>query len=119
MNNALLSLIAAECKEPCANEPDLLKRIKKAMVPVANGHWMVTDEDMCIRGALAAVLLDPETTEDDKQRITLTLEQMRSISAMISGVPVDIERVLDNPDGVETVPLVKLWHEAKAKEITP
>lgn len=114
MNSTMLSIVAAECKAPCANEPDLLERIKKAMVPVANGHWMVTDEDMCLRGALAAVLLDPETTEDDKRRITFTLEQLRSVSAMVSGVPVDIEQVLANPDEIEPVPLIKLWQEAKA-----
>lgn len=114
MNNALLSIVATECKGPCANEPDLLERIKKAMVPVANGHWMVADEDTCIRGALAAVLSDPETTEDDKQRITFTLEQIRSVNAMMSGVPVDVEQALANPDEIEPVPLIKLWQEAKA-----
>ena len=114
MSDAMLSIVAAECKDPCANESDLLERIKKAMKPVANGHWMVMDEDMCMRGALAAVLLDPETTEDDKRRITFTLEQLHAIGAMISGVPVDVERALDNPDEIEPVPLVKLWHEAKA-----
>ncbi len=114
MNNALLSIVAAECKGPCANEPDLLERIKKAMVPVANGHWMVMDDDLCLRGALAAVLLDPETTEDDKRRITFTLEQLRSVSAMMSGVPVDVEQALANPEEIEPVPLIKLWQEAKA-----
>ena len=114
MNNNLLSIVAAECQGPCANEPDLLERIKKAMQPVANGHWMVTDDDLCLRGALAAVLLDPETTEDDKQRITFTLEQMCAINAMMTGVPVDVEQALANPDEIEPVPLIKLWHEAKA-----
>ncbi len=114
MNNPLLSLIAAECQKPCANEPDLLERIKKAMRPVANGHWITMDEDLCIRGALGAVLLDPETTEDDKQRIVFTLEQFRSISAIMSGVPVDVERAMSNPDEIKPVPLIKLWQEAKA-----
>ena len=114
MNNNLLSIVAADCQGPCTNEPDLLERIKKAMKPVANGHWMVTDDDLCFRGALAAVLLDPETTEDDKRRITFTLEQLRSIGAMMSGVPVDVERVLDNSDEIEPVPLIKLWQETKA-----
>ena len=112
--DVILSIIAAECKGPCANEPNLLERVKKAMQPVANGHWMTTDDDLCLRGALAAVLLDPETTEDDKRRITFTLEQLRSIGAMMSGIPVDVERALRNPDELEPVPLIKLWQEAKA-----
>ena len=84
------------------------------MKPVANGHWMVTDDDLCFRGAMAAVLLDPKTTEDDKRRITFTLEQVRSIGAMMSGVPVNVEQALANPEKIEPVPLIKLWQEAKA-----
>ena len=114
MSDVMLSIVAAECRGPCANEPDLLERIKKAMQPVANGHWMVTDDDLCFRGAVAGVLMDPETTEDDKRRITFTLEQLHAIGAMISGIPVDVERALDNPDEIEPLPLIKLWHEAKA-----
>ena len=114
MSDAMLSIVAAECRGPCANEPDLLERIKKAMQPVANGHWMVMDDDLCLRGALAAVLLDPETTEDDRLRITFTLEQIRSLGALISGVPVNVEQALANPDEIEPVPLIKLWQEAKA-----
>ncbi len=114
MNDNLLAIIATECKSACAHQPDLLERIKKAMAPVANGHWMVTDDDLCFRGAVAGVLMDSETTEDDKRRITFTLEQLHAIGAMISGIPVDVERALDNPDEIEPLPLIKLWHEAKA-----
>ncbi len=113
MNEALLVIIASDCQRPCANEPNLMERIKKAMKPVVNGHWITTDEDLCIRGALAAVLMDPKTTEDDKRRITFTLEQLRSIGSMMSGVPVDVEVALANPDEIEPVPLFKLWQEAK------
>lgn len=85
------------------------------MKPVANGHWMyVNDEDLCFRGAVAGVLLAEETTEEEKKRLTFTLGQLRSMSAMMSGVPVNIDAVMENPEGIEPVPLVKMWHEAKA-----
>ena len=96
-----------------------MERIKKAMRPVANGHWMVTDDDLCFRGALAAVFMDPLTTDEDRQRMEFTLTQMRSLGALMSGVPVDVGRVLDNPDEIDRVPLVKFWNEAKIKEPTP
>ena len=89
-------------------------RGRAARQPVANGHWTVMDDDLCFRGALEAVLLDPETTEDDKRRITFSLEGLRAVGAMMSGVPVNVEAVLSNPDEIEGIPLIKLWHEAKA-----
>lgn len=115
MNDAGLSIIAAECKRDCAGQSDFVERIRKAMRPVANGHWMyVNDEDLCFRGAVAGVLLAEETTDEEKKRLIFTLEQLRSMGAMMSGVPVDIEAVFANPEGIEPVPLVKLWHEVKS-----
>lgn len=116
MDEAGLSIIAAECARDCEGESDFLERIRKAMKPVANGHWMyVNDEDLCFRGAIGGVLLAEETTEEERRRIIFTLKQLRSLGAMMSGVPVDIGAVASNPEEIEPVPLVKLWDEAKAK----
>lgn len=112
--SAILSIIAAECGAACKDEPDLIKRIKKAMAPVANGHWMSLDEDTNIRGAIAAVLLSPETTEDDKKRIEFTFSQIRALAALTSGVPVNMAAVAANPEEIKPISLVSLWHEVKA-----
>ena len=115
INDAGLSLIATECKSACAGEPDLEKRILKAMRPVASGHWMFpSDDDLCFRGAIGGVLLAAETTEEEKARILATLKSLRTVSAMMNGVPVDTDAAFrDMEDGPKQVPLVKLWHEAK------
>ncbi len=113
MNDAMLSIVATECRIACEGEPDFIERIRKAMKPVADGHWMVTDDDTCFRGAIGGVLLAEETTDEEKERISFTLGQIRAIGALQSGVPVDLERMTENPENIELIPLIKLWHEAK------
>lgn len=111
MSDPILSIIAQECRGACQDEPDLLERIRKAMKPVANGHWLSPDQDLCFRGAIGGVLLAKETTDEERQRIEFTLVKIRSLNAMAAGVPVDLERVVENPEGIEPVPLFRLWHE--------
>lgn len=112
-----LALIAHDCKSACAGEPNLEKRIRKAMKEVAKGHWMFPhDDDLCFRGALGGVLLAEETTQEEKDRITASLQSVRAMSAILSGVPVDAGRLLDQmKDGPELLPLLPMWNEAKAQ----
>ena len=114
-NDAGLAIISSECESACANEPDLERRIVKAMRPVANGHWMFTgDEDLCFRGAIGGVLRSPQTTEEEKERLIASVEGLRTISAILSGVPVDLEAAMDKLNsGPQVIPLQKLWLEAK------
>lgn len=114
MSDVGLSIIGTECKEACKGEPDLEKRIRKAMKVVAKGHWLFSDDDLLLRGALAGVLLAPETTEEEKTRLTKTLEGLRALSAMMSGVPVDLDAIAEQQKIYEPVPLAKWWHEEKA-----
>lgn len=112
-----LSIIASECESACKGEPDLEKRVQKAMAVVAKGHWMYCNDDqddLRFRGALGGVLLAPETTQAEKDRITGTLKQLRSLSALMQGVPVDTEAMLKEQEEHPPLPLVKWWHEAKA-----
>lgn len=120
-DNVGLSLIATECRSACAGEPDLERRIRKAMDEVAGGHWMFpTDDDLCFRGAVGGVMLSPETTDEEKDRIRATLDQMRGMAAMMQGVPVDTEALLKQMEGgPKPVPLVKIWYEAKAAKCRP
>ena len=118
MSDVLLSLIAAECKTACANEPDVTERLKKSMRKVASGHWMGGNEDVWLRGAIGGVLLSDETTDDDAARIKQSLEEMRALSAMLSGVPVDMEglsALIDRRDDTEPLQLMKIWDDVKAE----
>lgn len=108
-----LSLIGTECKYACEGEPDFEKRVKKAMKPVAQGHWMFPDDDISFRGAIAGVLMATDTTEEEKARISHTLKGMRSLAALMNGVPVDLERLADDQKSMEPIPLVKWWNEVK------
>lgn len=112
-----LMIIANECKSACANEPDLSARIRKAMSAVAKDHWMFSGphhENTRFRGALAAVLLDPQTTEDDKVTITKSMDAVRALSSLMSGVPVDIEEVVKRSDGA--LPLMAMWREERDRQ---
>lgn len=116
MDTMELQLVAAECKSACAGEPDLEKRIKKAMAVVKDGHWMFPGEryaDLRFRGALAAVMLAEETTEDEKARVSNSLKQLRSLSALLNGIPVDTEAMLKEQEENPPLPLMTWWHEVK------
>ena len=88
-----------ECASACANEPDFEQRCRKAMRPVAKGFWMLygdgqREQDLCFRGAVGAVLLDPLTTEEEKEQITNTLNQLRSLGGLLQGLPMDLEAMI-------------------------
>lgn len=109
-----ISIVAIECRDACAEEPDLVERIKKAMQPVVHEHWAATNEDARFRGAVAAAYGDPLTTEEDKRRIEFTLKKMQALNAMMSGVQIDIDALTAGLDEIEPIPLVSLWNDAKA-----
>ena len=111
---AWYSIVAADCKEACANEPDLEARIRKAMKPVAKTHWMFASdhqEEVRFKGALAAVLFDPATTPADKDLITRSMKAAATMGALLNGVPVDLEQALKDNEGC--LPLIRMWKDAK------
>lgn len=119
MTDVGLFIISTECKAACEGEPDLEKRIRKSMAAVAKGHWMFCsdhEDDLRFRGAIGGVLLAPETTQEENDRITDTLKQLRSMSALLQGVPVDTETMLQEQKDHPPLPLIKWWHEAKASK---
>ena len=111
--SAMLSIIAAWCQADCANEPDLNTRIKKAMKPVIESFWMGGNEDTRFRGALFAVYLDPLTTQEEKDRMKFSLDKMRALGAMFTGIPVSIDALAANPDDIKPIPLGILWNKVK------
>ena len=70
----------------------------------------MTDEDAQFKGAVAAVY-EASTSEDERDRIRAELESLRDLSALLSGVPVDLEQItpLENPIGLR-----KMWQEVTA-----
>lgn len=120
MNDAVLHIIASECCRACEGEQDFEARCRKAMKVVVEGHWMLggnskADEDLCFRGAVGGVLLSKETTDEEKEKITHTLKQLRALSSLLSGLPMDLERMAREQEESPPLPLMKWWHETKDK----
>ena len=100
----------------CAGEPDFEQRCRKAMRSVIDGHWMVGDrgpkgEDLCFRGAIAGVMLDPLTTEQEKSDIEFTMRQLQALSGLLNGLPMDITKMANQVKDRKPLPLMKWWHE--------
>ena len=100
-----ISIIAAEARDSVAKAATVNDKLRAAM-KVAHRHWMVTDPDQQLRGALAAVLLD--CAPDDKERLTKEVRALSALSAGTSGLPIDFA-ALDLPE--KPIGVLKLWHE--------
>lgn len=104
-----------EARDACKGEPDLVKRIEKAMRACRN-HWIETNEDAQFKSALAAAML--ESDEADKDRITRSMDQLRKVSAVIgalqAGVPVDLEKMAEDKPAEDILPLSRMWHDLAA-----
>lgn len=111
MNDVVASICAMEGREACKGEPDLMKRIQKAMKACRN-HWMVTDETQQFRAAIAAAIL--ESSGEERERIERSAKELNRVGAMLSalkaGVPVDIEAM--EPPAEDVIPLTAMWSEA-------
>jgi hypothetical protein len=102
----LIHIIIALSKSVIKPDDSLEDRCRAAM-KAAHANGIVTDEELQFKGAVAAVFVE-STDEDEKERIRLELETLRDLSALLSGVPVDLEAIqpLENPIGLR-----KLWVE--------
>jgi hypothetical protein len=112
MMNGLLAIACHEAECEAGKFTSLEDMVRAAMKAMAN-LWISTDDDLRFRGAVGGVLmvLDKRGAVDDIERINSELEALRSLSALLSGVPVDMERVVmpENPIG-----LMKMWGDVKA-----
>jgi hypothetical protein len=113
MNDALLAIAVADIRPACAGEPDLIERLRKAMVK-AQDFFMSTDDDLRFRGACGAAML--ESDEAERERIVKSINVLRALGAAMSGVAVDFGAELDKMGDEEPLPLRKLWIEAKAAD---
>ncbi len=114
MSDVQLMLVIADAKSALerSEETTLEGRLRVAMTAAAN-HWSVLEEDTQFRGAVAAVYDEAEI--EDAERIRQALSALNTLSAVMSGVPVDFEQILavENP-----LRLMPLWREIKHPEGT-
>jgi hypothetical protein len=107
------SLVAATIGHECENEPDLMRRIQKAM-KAARNHWIVLDENDQFRGAIAAAIIASEGAERDRiKRSAKALGRLGALfQALQAGLPVDLEGMAAEKQDEDLIPLRKLWDEA-------
>lgn len=116
MNDLELLIPGSSIRDAIHRDEPLTERLLFAMRYVRKHKddlfWMVVnaDEDLMMRAAIAGVLL--AGNEQDKDIITRSLKPLKALAAMLSGVPVDIERALAEA-GDDVIPLAKLWHESE------
>jgi hypothetical protein len=85
-----MAIAATEAKSAAERASNLDERIELAMKAVKN-HWLVTNDSERFQSAVAAVYA--LSNEEEQDRIKADLEALKVINAVISGVPVDIDRV--------------------------
>ena len=109
MNDGVLAIAVTEAKAAAEGETTLEGRLTKAM-EATKDHWMATDEDTQFRAAIGAVLLLSE--DEDKARLEEEISQLKTVQAMISGVPVDFNAMepMENPIG-----LMKMWRAVRER----
>lgn len=106
-NNILIALIDIEQTVKIHEDEPLEDRLRAAM-GTAKDHYMLRTDDEMVQAAMEGVA----RTADDAERTRLEeeLERLNTLSAVLSGVPVDFGQVTEpeNPIGV-----LKLWREVK------
>jgi len=85
-------------------------RLKQAM-KLALNHWLGGNEDEQFRSAVGAVLLT--ASEEEKTLISREMAFLRSLSAAVTGVPVDWETLLPGEQDQKVIDLLRLWKEVK------
>jgi hypothetical protein len=86
-----------------------------AAMKEAASHWMVTDENQRLMGAIAHVtllLLKMPDREEDLENLRREVKMLQALSGIMSGMPIDISRV-EAPE--KAFGLGKLWNDAKAR----
>lgn len=104
------SLIEASVRERLAAAETLEDKFKVAFTE-ASDYWMSADDDVRFKGGIGAVMLHVGTDSPEYKRITIELEQLKTLEAAMSGIPVDWEQAPQLPDDFEVIGIIKLWKE--------
>ena len=106
------AIVLAEATSALEREQDRsTDNLLRAAMKATYHHWMVTDEDVQFRMAVGAVLL--VAPEEDREILTGELKSLQILSAVMSGVPVDIASV-KIPE--KSFGIMKMWHQVKQIE---
>ena len=112
-----MEMIVAQIAQSSIDAEAPLKDMLKQALKGAIENGLTTDENTNYRGALAAVLvaLVKNDRHEDKEKLEKELEAIKSMNALLSGVPVDISTMMERAGGedFEAIGIMKLWDEVK------
>lgn len=111
-----MMIAVEEARRACRGEPDLMKRLEKAMKATA-GHWMETNQENQFKSAVAAAMLESPT--DERDRIKRSFDGLAKVSAVLnalqSGVPIDFEKAAEEVEQPkDLLLLMPLWRKIAA-----
>jgi len=109
--NGLINLVSIDAQYAGEGIEDFEERARACM-KAALGHWAVRDDATQFNGAVAA--LAELSNEEERQRIITTMTAYQTVSAMISGVSVNLDSITEVAD--ELFPLVQWWEEIKKEK---
>src|SRR4051794_9202399 len=104
--SASMSIAIAEAKIAPEQEPDLDSQLRAAM-KATHDHWLITNEEERFKAAVGAVIVISD--QATRVRIAQEIRILGSVSAAITGVPVDFSALLD--DNFEPIGLLRMWKE--------
>ena len=110
MGDAVMMIAASEARDACEGEPDVVKRLEKAM-RVTRNFWLSSDDQLRLKAACAAAMLTG--SENDKDRIARSFKALATLSAAMSGHPIDGDALAEQMTD-DLIPIVRMWHDAKA-----
>jgi uncharacterized protein YunC (DUF1805 family) len=94
-------------------EKSIEEQFRKAM-ELALNHWLVVNEDDRFKSAVGAVIVD--ASEEEREIVANEMKGLRTLSAMISDVPVDASRFVEQVEGKKFYGLAKMWFDVKKGE---
>lgn len=72
-------------------------------------HWMAHNESEAFNAAV--VVAYAKMQGDDKTRMKASIDGVKAMNAVLNGIPVDLEAVLAQQEGIKTFPLLPMWRE--------
>lgn len=108
--DARFTIAVTQAESAAKGKESLVDRLKAAM-RATKDHWLLTDEDGRFRAAIGGVLLISD--EETQERIKKELLILRTLSAAIEGIPVNMGALQLEPG--DAIGLMKLWKEIKAE----
>lgn len=109
-NIVLIAAVEAERAAKAALESGAgLEDRARAAMGAVRGHWLATQE--LDQFSAACEGLARTSSPEEVERIEGDLKALQTLSAMMSGVPVDLDAALADHERHEPLGLMKLWRE--------